>query len=125
MDSYGRLIVRALAADEALPISDVIVRITLSDTVNSPIKYTVLTDGDGVTEEIRLPAPDRSFSLTPTPVGEVSAFYDVSISREGYYSKLLRSVAVFSGVLSVLSVTMIPRIPYADGGRYPRENLVN
>ena len=124
MDSMGKLIIKAFGADEAFPIEDAIVRIKGSDSINSEVIHTVFTDEDGVTAIISLPSPPVENSESP---GIMPAFYNytVSVEKEGYYTKVLKGVSVFPGVLSVLNVNMIPYVPYVDGGRYPRGNSVS
>ena len=123
MDSFGSMIVKALVAEEAFPVEDAVVRISGSDVQNTDVKFTLFTDEDGVTQSVTLPTSDKSNSETPD--GGIPCYnYDVIVSKDGYYTKVIRNVSVFPGILSVLTVNMIPYISYADGGRYPRENLV-
>ena len=123
MDSFGSMIIKTLGAEEAFPIQDAIVRISGADVQNTDIKFTLFTDEDGVTRIVTLPTPDKSNSERPD--GGIPYYnYDVLVSKDGYYTKVLRNISVFPGILSVLTVNMIPYISYADGGRYPRKNLV-
>lgn len=123
MDSFGSMIVKTLGADEAFPIADAVVRISGADVQNNDVKFTLFTDEDGVTRTVTLPTPEKSNSQAPDG-GTPYYNYDVVVAKEGYYTKVLRGVSVFPGILSVLTVNMIPYVSYADGGRYPRENLV-
>lgn len=123
MDSIGSMIVKTLGAEEAFPIADAVVRISGSDVQNNDVKFTLFTDEDGVTGTVTLPTPNKSNSQTPS--GGIPYYnYEVVVAKEGYYTKVLRDVSVFPDILSVLTVNMIPYVSYADGGRYPRENLI-
>ena len=124
MDQSGGLIIRALGAGEAFPIPDSIVRVRGSDKENKNIIYTVFTDEDGVTRRLTLPAPDAENSSSPYAPKPPYYNYEVTVEKEGYYPKMITGVSVFPGVLSVLTVNMIPIVGFNDGGRYPRENLI-
>ena len=124
MDSYGKLIVKTVGADEAFPVPEATVRIKGTDEINRDVIYTIFTDEDGVTVEVPLPAPNISNSESPYSATPPFYNYEVTVTKDGYYSKALRGVSVFPGILSVLTVNMIPFIGFNDGGRYPRENLV-
>jgi len=113
-----------LAADEAIPIPDSTVRIRGVDKSGEILLRTVFTDSDGVTSVVELPAPSPELSLDPSFNGAVSGLYDVTVVKEGYYSKVIRDVEVFADRLSILSVSMIPTVPYSDGGSIPRDNLI-
>ena len=123
MTQNGTLIVKTLAADEAIPIPDSVVRI--EGEGNSTVKRTLFTDEDGITEIVSLPAPDRSLSLSPEGDAVPYSTYTVTVISDGYYTKVIKGVAVFPDTLSLLSVVMIPYVSYNDGGRYPRDNLVS
>ncbi len=124
MDSYGRLIVKTLGAEEAFPVPDATVRIRGEEEINKEIIYTLFTDEDGVTETVSLPAPDAANSESPYAPKPAFYNYEVTVTKDGYYSKVVRAVGVFPEILSVLTVNMIPYVGFNDGGRYPRENLV-
>ena len=119
----GTLVVKTFTADDALPIEDSLVRISGAGEYNGDVRYTLLTDMDGVTEAVTLPTPLKSASQTPTPVGNAYAIYDVVVSKKGYYTKTVRGVAVFADIESVLTVAMIPFVSNNDGGSVPRGNL--
>ena len=124
MDSSGQLVVKALGADEAYPVADAVVRIRGSEEVNGEIIYTLFTDEDGVTDTVPLPSPNVENSESPYSPKPAFYSYEVSVSKDGYYSKIIRGVNIFPDILSVLTVNMIPFVGFNDGGRYPRENLV-
>ena len=124
MEGFGSLIIRTLAAEEAFPISESIVRFRGGEPGNIDVVHTVFTDEDGVTSTVSLPTPTVDGSLDPRFTGAVYSKYDVTVSKEGYYTKVIRDVAVFPDTLSVLNVAMIPFVSYADGGSVPRNNLI-
>ena len=121
LDSEGTLRVRAYTAGGALPIADAVVRIKGAEEGNRLIAYSLITDRDGTTEAVKLPAPSLIYSLSPSPAEAPFAVYDIEISKEGYYSKVINGVNVFSGVNSVQLANMIPTS--SGAGDYPRGNI--
>lgn len=106
--SSGTLSVSTFAADSALPISDSLVRIYGTDEENREIQYSTLTDIDGRSRPIVLPAPSKEYSLSPAAAEKPYYSYDVYIEKAGYVSKALRRVAVFEDITTSLIVNMIP-----------------
>ncbi|MBE6532641.1 MAG: hypothetical protein E7676_03920 [Ruminococcaceae bacterium] len=121
LDSVGTLIVRAYTAGGALPISGAVVRIKGAEEANRLVSYSLITDRNGITEAISLPAPSLSYSLSPSPAESPFALYDVEVSADGYYSKRINGVSVFSGINSVQLANMIPSSSGAED--YPRGNV--
>lgn len=119
----GCLGARVYVAREAVPISGALVRVMGAEEFNSHLIYSVLTDEDGITPNISLPTPNRSYSLGADSSEAPYAIYNVVIAKDGYYTKRIRSVAVFAGVDAVLPVNMIPYNSFSDGGSYPRGNV--
>ena len=107
-DSYGTLLVRAYIAGGALPLEGAIVRVLGASEYNSLVSFSGVTDRDGVTDKFTLPAPSADYSLAPNPAELPYALYDLEISRDGYYTKTIRGLTVFSGINSVQLVNMIP-----------------
>ena len=119
---FGNLTVRAYTAGGGLPVGGAKVRISGAEEENRNVTHTLITDKDGKTEAVALPAPLRANSLTPQKDGNISSRYDVEIEKEGYYLKRVFGAAVFAGVNSLLLINMIP---ISDGGQsdYPRGNI--
>lgn len=119
LNSSGTLRIRTYTAGGALPVSGAIVRIRGAEEGNQDISYSVITDRDGVTPKVTLPAPDVGYSLSPNPAESPFATYDVEITMQGYYPKRIFGLTVFSGVDSIQLVNMIPgNGDYIDN--YPR-----
>ena len=121
LDSEGTLRVRAYTAGGALPIAGAVVRIMGAEEANRLVSYSLITDRNGITEAVSLPAPSISYSLSPSPAEAPFAVYDVEVSANGYYSKRINGVSVFSGVNSVQLANMIPSSSGAED--YPRGNV--
>lgn len=122
LNEYGSFAVNASTADEATPVSGVVVRIVGADDDNDYVIRTLITDEDGRTDKIELPAKNRADSLSPGANEIPYSKYNLEIIKDGYYTKHINGVGVFSGVESIQIVSMIPisdkKIAY-----YPQGNI--
>ncbi len=122
-DKFGTLRVNAYTAGGALPIPQAVIKIVGNSEENSYVEYSVITDIDGISEIIELPAPSREYSQTPGSPERSYALYNIEITAPGYYTKKLYDIAVFDGTETLQPVNMIP-LPIRDSGvTYPRNNL--
>ena len=108
LDSSGSLRIRAYTAGGALPVRGAVVRITGAGEDNSHIAYSLVTDRDGQTETVTLPAPSVGYSLSPNPAELPYSVYNIEITAPGYFTKRINGLTVFSGVNSVQLINMIP-----------------
>lgn len=108
LNSQGTLRVRAYTAGGALPVKDALVRVRGASEDNRFVSFTSVTDRDGLSELIELPAPQRELSLAPSPEELPYALYDLEISADGFYTKQIRGLTVFSGINSIQLIAMIP-----------------
>ena len=69
-----------------------------------------------------LPSPARSYSLSPHALEMPYAVYDLEITADGFYTKRINNIAVFSGIEAIQEVNMIPISPLKDA-IFPRGNL--
>ncbi len=121
-EDYGMLTVRAYTAGGGLPVENVKVIIRGAEDSNSEVYFELMTDEDGNTPTVNLPAPKKNYSLAPSPTALPYALYDMEIEKEGYYSKKIYGLTVFSGINSLQLVNMIP---LSEGGTsdFPRGSL--
>ena len=119
----GTINVRTYTAGGALPIKNSVIKIIGADENNRFIEFSYLTDVDGITEALILPAPPKSYSLAPGALEVPYAVYDIEASADGYYTKRINNVAVFSGTNASLPINMIPISIAGDDSAYPRGNL--
>ena len=122
-EGFGTFALQAYTAGGAYPVPGALVRIQSTNNPTEVIQRSLITDEDGLTERIRLPAPSRNISLDPDSIEIPYATYNIEISSDGYYSKQISNVAVFDGINATLPISMIPFIPYSEGGKYPRGNV--
>ena len=120
-DDFGNFKARAYTAG-ALPVENARVRIMGAEEENRGVAYSLVTDVDGITETIRLPAPSSSLSLSPSPSEPPYALYDLEVSADGYFSKRIYGVMVFSGVETLQEINMIPSSDDFPSD-YPRGNV--
>ena len=123
-DKIGMLVVNTYTAGGALPVEGTVVRIIGTDEENKLTEYSIITDIDGVTERISLPAPSRELSQSPGASEQSYALYNIEISAPGYYTKRIFDVAVFEGTETLQRVNMIPFPINERGVSYPRNNLM-
>ena len=112
---YGTLAVSAEGGG-AIPIPDATVRIRGADEENRFTEYSLVTDRDGITERVSLPAPPRSLSLAPGAPEKPYASYDVEIIKEGFYTKRILGAAIFAGIDADIPVVMLPLGVGGGGG---------
>lgn len=122
LNSEGKLRIRAYTASGALPVENALVKIRGAEEDNRLVAYTLVTDSDGLTPEVNLPAPSLEYSLSPDPAEAPYSIYDVEISAPGFYTKRISGLTIFPGVNSIQLVNMIP---YSGEGYqdYPRGNI--
>lgn len=106
--SSGTLRVRAYTAGGALPVEGAVVRVTGALENNRLVAFSSITDRDGLTELFTLPSPSVDYSLAPNPEELPYSVYDLEISANGYYTKRINGLTVFSGINSIQLVNMIP-----------------
>ena len=122
-DKTGTLIVNTLLAGGALPVVGSVVRIIGTDEENRLTEYSVITDIDGATARITLPAPSRELSQAPGATEQAYALYNIEVSAPGFYTKRMFDVSVFEGEETLQLVNMIPMPKNKTGVTYPRNNL--
>ena len=105
----GTLKIQAYTAGGALPVDNV--KVKISKTINGVKEelYTLLTDTSGIIDNIVLPAPDRSLSLTP---GNVKPFatYEIEATHPKFIAQKFLSVPIFDGIESIQPLQMVPSI---------------
>lgn len=119
----GGLIIQATKASGALPVPNSTVRIRGAEESNRFVVYSVITDIDGNTQAVTLPAPARIYSTESNPPQSPYSIYDIEITADGYYPKKIYSVAVFPGIIATQPINMIPLSENEDMTSFPRGNL--
>lgn len=103
----GQLKVQAYRAREALPQSDVDVTVSSFIGETEHVFFSGRTDGDGLIDNIALPAPARASSLSfgdPHP----SATYLLNAVADGFVP-LTVGITIFDGIKTIQPLPMIIR----------------
>ena len=103
----GYIIVKVSTARGAIPLKDASVSIRGDTPETSGIIYSTVTNSDGHTEKIALPAPARELSETPKNTKSY-ATYNIDVFSDGYIPLSFRGVPVFSSVISIQPAVMVP-----------------
>lgn len=111
MESTGTLIIQTITGGGAYPVEGANVLIEGANDENREVRFSVLTDRNGKTPAISLPAPALSYSLTPDGDTVPYSLYNIDVYKDGFYRKKILSVSVFPGISAVLPVNLIPDIP--------------
>ena len=107
----GYLIISAVSANEALPIEGARVYIKGNDEQNKDFIFSTTTDESGLTEIIALKTPDKELSLSPNNKNTFASI-NMSVSKDGYYTREFLHVPVFDGVTSLQRINLIARTPF-------------
>ena len=94
-----------------------------TDDYNKDVQYSLITDANGITEELHLPAPAKSYSTSPGAKEAPYAVYNVELAKDGYYPKRIDNVPIFSDTTALLPIEMIPLSYDAEGTIVPNNNL--
>ena len=122
-DGFGIFATKVSSGSGSIPLEAVNVTVRGTSEENRDVVYSLLTDVDGLTEDISLPTPSRIYSLSPDSPEIAYGLYEIKASREGYYSKTISDVAIFDGVRTVLPINMIPYPIFQNDVTYPKNTL--
>ena len=122
-EDFGTLSVITTSAASSLPIEGSLVRISGTQEENSYVDYSVVTDVDGRSDKVKLPAPAKIYSLSEGAPEVPYGLYKIEVRNLGFFTKIIENVPVFSGVNTSLPVNMIPSPIRANDIEYPRNTL--
>ena len=111
LSGLGYMIVRVTTARGAIPLEGALV--TVSNYApefeggRGDVITVLKTDRSGVTEKFPLPALPRSLSMSPGN-GKGYLTYNLSVTKDGYFSQNYINAPVFDGITSIQSADMIP-----------------
>ncbi len=108
----GSLRVEAFAADRAFGVGSARVMVFLELPSGNVAVFDGLTDVDGQSDTIILPAPPRSLSQSPQNGSNPKlpyALYSVYVEHPSYVRAVFTNVPVFSGVESIQPVRMLAK----------------
>lgn len=106
-DGTGYLVVRVSTALGAIPLKGATVTVRGNTKESSGVLYSLLSDRDGLTQKVALPAPARDSSQTPSDAVPYSS-WNVDVFLEGYSPTLFTGVPVYSSTVSVQPAVLVP-----------------
>lgn len=112
-DDTGYLKTRVYTALGAIPLAGVSVKISSLDEDAPTVALDLITDRNGETETVSLPAPPRALANTPGNARPY-ALYRIEAYLEHYGAYSALNVPVFGGILSVQPIGLVP-----SGSRAP------
>lgn len=101
----GYLVIQARTAHDAIPLSDVQVRV--QDDQGNNI-YFLTTDENGETQTVSLETVNRSYSQNPAFTGTPYVTYNVLAQIAGFQSLYISNIPIFDGEKAILPLTLIP-----------------
>ncbi len=113
LSGVARLRVETFAANRAYPVSNAVIRI--KNPADNSLVAVLVTNEDGLTESVDLPAPSGSLSQTPE-FPDPFFNYNVDIRAEGYTPRENLNAQVFGGIDSLISANLVPEEPLGRSG---------
>lgn len=101
------LLVTVSTGDSSRPIKDALVTVTKREKNEEKLIKILLTDASGKTEIIYLPAPLKAESQTPNGEKPFSS-YNIRVDYPGYYSVENVDVPIFSEIVNIQPIALIP-----------------
>ncbi len=107
----GSLKIQAYASDQSFGIPSARVMVFVELPSGNVAVFDGLTDIDGVTQPVFLPAPPRSLSQAPAQSGAKLpyAVYSIYVEHPDFVREVFTNVPVFSGVESIQPVRMLAK----------------
>lgn len=105
----GTIISQITTSDALIPVENAYVWITQG---NNLLNFQV-TDKNGKTEPITLPAPDKSESLSPGNTSLAFGAYDIHVYHPMYQPFEIKNIQVFSGITTLQQLSLILQPEFA------------
>jgi hypothetical protein len=121
-ENYGYLLVRASSAFGSIPISGATVSVRTANGEDSTLHMMMVTNEDGETEVIPIPAPPAENSLKSGGAMPYS-LVNLEIFADGYYSVSVQNIPIFAGIKSTQNINMIPLPESAWWEKYPNAHI--
>ena len=106
-NELGYLVVRVSTALGAIPLENATVTLRGNTEESSGVIYSLLSDRDGLTKKVALPAPPRDLSAHPSQSVPFSS-WNVDVFKEGYVPISFTGVPIYSAIVSVQPAVLVP-----------------
>lgn len=103
----GYIQVRTFTAREAIPIAGALVTITQENEKGTKLQWAVVTDQDGLTPKLKVPAVSSQLSLQPGTEQPYSQ-YTIQVDMPGFYRVKFMDVPIYGGITAIQPVKLIP-----------------
>lgn len=108
-DGTGGLQVNVTTLGRLYPVKDALVTVFTGEGQNKTIIETSVTDQSGKSSVFNLKAPPSAQSQQAENDGAIPyANYNISVRSDGYVEKIAMNVPVFSGVVSLQGMDLLP-----------------
>lgn len=122
MSGQGYLQIEVTTASGAIPVRDATVIISESSNGEEHLIGMIITDENGTTPIVPLPAPPQSLSEAPDPSEKPYSEYNISVYKKGFYSIPKLTVPIFDTIKSIQPVSVIPLAEFdRNGSEIPNE----
>lgn len=108
----GILRIETSASDRTFGVGSARVMIFLPLESGNVMIFDGLTDISGLTDRVRLPAPNRELSMSPRGENRALPYseYSVYVEHPSYVRAVFSNVPVFSGIESIQPVQMLAKV---------------
>ena len=108
-DGTGGLQLNVTTLGRLYPVKDALVTVFTGEPQNMTVIETGVTDESGKSGVFNLKTPDAAQSQQANDGGTAPyARYNVSVRSDGYVEQIAMNVPVFSGVISVQGIDLLP-----------------
>ncbi len=108
-DGTGGLQVNVTTLRRLYPVKNALITVFTGEMGNMTVVETDITDESGKTGVFNLKTPPKDESQQAENGGVLPyAIYNVSVRSDGYVEQIAMNVPVFSGVISVQSIDLLP-----------------
>ena len=103
--AFGTLLFQVTGGQGTFPVPNA--RVTIAKVLDDRLSLSIslLTDENGKTEPVSLPAPRRELSQNPYN-GIVYAIYQAEVTAEGYIPTKIKDLPVFDGITTIQPINL-------------------
>lgn len=108
-DGTGGIVVNVTTLGQLYPVKNALITVFTGEPNNMTVVETDITDESGKSGVFNLKTPPTSESQQAENGGALPyARYNISVRSDGYVEQIAMNVPVFSGVISVQSIDLLP-----------------